>query len=124
MNAQVITTPTGERLVMLPEADYLALVAASDDSADRAALAEFRARLTTGEEELIPAAIVDRLLAGENRIRVWRGHRGLTVNALAAKAGISQAFLSQIESGKREGGVETLRRLAAALDVSLDDLVG
>ncbi len=124
MNAQTIITPAGERLVLVSEADYRALVEAAEDNADRLAVAEFRRRLSAGEEEMIPVAVVDRLLSGENRVRVWREHRGLTATALAERAGIAQAFLSQIETGRRDGTVETLRKLARALDLTLDDLVG
>ena len=124
MNARTIVTPAGERLVMLPEAEYEALLDAAEDSADRDAVATFRAKIAAGEDELVPAAIVDRILAGENRIRVWRGHRGLTVSALAERSGVGQPFLSQIETGKREGTVETLRRIASDLTVTLDDLAG
>jgi DNA-binding XRE family transcriptional regulator/PHD/YefM family antitoxin component YafN of YafNO toxin-antitoxin module len=123
MNTQIITTPTGERLVVLPEADYEALLDAADDAADAAALRSFRARLASGEEELLPAAMVERILAGENAVRVWREHRGLTVRALAEKAGLTQPFVSQIETGKRDGTVATMRRIAEALGVALDDLV-
>lgn len=111
MNAQIIVTPAGERLVLLSEADYAALVEAAEDAAD-------------GEEELLPSAMVERILNGENRIRVWREHRGLTAKALAETAGIAQPFLSQIETGKREGTVDTLRKIAQALSVTIDDLVG
>ena len=124
MRAQTITAPSGERLVVLPEADYLALVEAAEDAADRSALQAFRRKLAAGEEEMIPSGIVDRILAGENRIRVWREHRRLNATALAERAGIAQAFLSQIETGKRDGTVETLRKIATALDVTLDDLLG
>ena len=124
MNAQTIVTPSGERFVLIPEADYEILMSAAEDAADVAAVQTFRLKLEAGEEELIPAVIVDRILNGENRIRVWRDHRGLTCTALAEKAGIAQPFLSQIETGKREGTVETLRRIAAALNVTIDDLVG
>ncbi len=124
MGAQTIVTAGGERLVVLPEAEYEALLDAAEDAEDRLAFTEFQRRLALGEEELVPAGIVDRLLSGENRIRVWRDHRGLTAAVLAEKAGIAQGYLSQIETGKREGTIETLRRLASALAVSLDDLVG
>lgn len=91
---------------------------------DHAAVAEFRARLAAGDEELIPSGIVGRLLAGENPVRVWRSHRGLTVTELAEKAGVAQPYLSQIETGRRDGTLETMRRIAAALGVTLDDLAG
>ncbi len=98
-------------------------VEATDHDNARAALATFRERLASGDEELIPAEIVDRLLSGENRLRVWREHRGLTIRALAEKAGLAQPYLSQIETGRREGTVETYRKLAGALSLSLDDLL-
>jgi len=124
MDPQIVTTPSGERLVVIPEADYETLLAAAEDAVDAAAVEAFRRKLATGDEEPIPAAIVDRILDGESRIRVWRDHRGLTSSALAEKAGIAQAFLSQIETGKRDGTIDTLRRIAAALGVSLDELAG
>ena len=124
MTAQTIVTPAGERLVMLPEAEYVALLDAADDASDRAAVKDFQRRLANGGEELIPAALVDRILAGESRIRVWREHRGLTLKALAEKIGVGQPFLSQIETGKREGTLDTLRKIAGALSLTLDDLVG
>lgn len=124
MNAQFITSPNGERLVVLAEADYEALVQSAEDAEDAASVRRFQERLASGEEELLPAAMVDRILDGENPIRVWREHRGLSVKALAEKAGITPAYLSQVETGKRDGTVETLRKLAGALGVTLDDLVG
>jgi DNA-binding XRE family transcriptional regulator len=123
MTKQVIVTPSGERLVVLPEADYEALVEAAEDAEDLAAVARFEERLAKGEEELVPAAMVDRMLSGENPVRVWREYRGLTATALAEKAGIAQPYLSQIETGKRDGTVETYRRIAEALRVTVDDLI-
>ncbi len=77
----------------------------------------------TRNEEAVPVAVVDRLLAGDNPIRVWREHRGLSLSALAAAAGIGKGYLSQIESGQRQGPAPTLKRIAAALGIDLDDLV-
>jgi hypothetical protein len=77
----------------------------------------------TRAEETVPIAVVDRLLAGENPIRVWREHRGLSLIALAAAAGLGKGYLSQLERGARQGPVSTIQRLAAALCVDLDDLV-
>ncbi|MCC0808577.1 helix-turn-helix transcriptional regulator [Methylobacterium sp. W2] len=124
MNAQTIITPAGERLVLIPEAEYAALIEAAEDAADNAAFDRIEKRLASGEEELIPSDVVDRLLDGENRVRVWREHRGLSAKQLAEKAGIAKPFLSQIETGKREGTVDTLRKIADALSLTIDDLVG
>ena len=47
----------------------------------------------------------------------------MTVAALAEKAGITQPYLSQIETGKREGTLQTMKGIAEALKIGLDDLV-
>jgi DNA-binding XRE family transcriptional regulator len=73
--------------------------------------------------EWIPGEVVDRLIAGEHPIRVWREHRGLKSQDLARQAGISPALLSEIENGKKEGSIKTFAALARALRVDLDDLI-
>lgn len=47
----------------------------------------------------------------------------MTTVVLAKQAGLSQPFISQIENGQRDGSADALRKIAAALTVSLDDLV-
>jgi DNA-binding XRE family transcriptional regulator len=70
----------------------------------------------------IPAAVANALLDGEQPIKVWREHRGLTQETLAEKAGISKAYLCQIETRKRVGALKTLTAIAHALAVSLNEL--
>jgi len=43
--------------------------------------------------------------------------------SLAAEAGISQSYLSQLEQDEREPTLSIALRLAHALDISLDELV-
>ena len=74
------------------------------------------------EDELIPAEFVNRMLDGESPIRVWREFRGLSARDLASMAGISAPYLSLIETGAKTGSLETLKALAAALKVGLDDI--
>lgn len=123
MGAQIITSPAGERLVVLPEHEYQALVDAAEDAADIAAIARIKQQLAAGEEEFVPSDVVDRILAGENLVRVWREHRGLSASTLAEKAGIAQPYLSQIETGKREGTLQTMKKIADALKLTVDDLI-
>ncbi len=78
---------------------------------------------TSAEEESLPVEVVDRLLAGESPIAVFRRHRGLRQRHLAEAAGINPVYLSQIERGKRTGSIRTLAALAKALRVELDDLI-
>ena len=123
MKDRLELTIDGEDFVALSRDAYDRLVEAAEDAADSAAIARFEQRLAAGEEEFVPSAMVDRILAGENLVRVWREHRGLTVSALAEMAGIAQPYLSQIETGKREGTLATMKKIAGALRVKLDDLV-
>ena len=89
-----------------------------------AAMALSQYALAAGDEELVPAAIVNAILDGENPVRVWRQHRGMSQVQLAEAADISQAYLAQIETRKREGTLGLYRSLADVLGVDLDDLVG
>lgn len=108
--------------VTMPRAEFERLVALLEDAEDVAAFDAAQRRLASGEEELVPASVADRLLAGESPVRVWRDHRGLAGKALAAQAGISAPYLAQIEAGQRDPSLSVLKALAAALGVGLDDL--
>ncbi len=121
-NPQIIDTPGGERMVILPLDSYEKLREAAEELADVEAYDEAKRRLAAGEDELIPAEFADRILDGENPVRVWREFRGLSVKALAEKADISPGYLSQIEGGSREGSLSTMKALADALSLTLDDL--
>ncbi|MGK6312070.1 helix-turn-helix domain-containing protein [Neorhizobium sp. DT-125] len=115
---QTITTPNGETLVVLPLAEYENLV----DKADIASADRIKADIAAGRDELVPAEIVNRLIAGENPVKIWRTYRKMTARDLAAKAGISASYLSEIESGKKEGSLSAMKRIAETLEVDLDDL--
>ena len=54
---------------------------------------------------------------------MWRDYRGISASALAEQVGIAAPYLSQMETGKRTGTVETLRDIAKALRVTIDDLI-
>lgn len=123
MNVQIIKTPQGDEMAVLPKADYDRLLDAYEDREDIAAARSFREKLATGDEELIPAEFVNRMLDGESKIKVWRDFRGMSAKALAKSVGISQPYLSQIESGARDGAVETVKKIADALGITVDELV-
>jgi DNA-binding Xre family transcriptional regulator len=107
----------------LRRADYQALLEALEDAADVALLREAEAAVQRGESELLPIEMVERLLAGESPVRVWRTHRGMTANGLARIARLAPSYLSEIETGKKPGSVDALARLARALGVAMEDLV-
>nr|WP_272929037.1 cupin domain-containing protein [Leucobacter chromiireducens] len=52
------------------------------------------------------------------RVAESRELRGLSLRALAAAAGVSSSFLSQLENGRTNASVASLRKIAAALGVT------
>ncbi|MDO5786050.1 MAG: helix-turn-helix transcriptional regulator [Eubacteriales bacterium] len=57
------------------------------------------------------------------QIRKIRNAQGITLEELSFKSGLNAAHLGQIERGLRNPTVETLERIADALEVSFLDLV-
>jgi hypothetical protein len=114
--------------VTLSRAEYEALLERIEEAEDLAAIAAAEAReAALGKEKAradhLPIELVRRLSAGEHPVRVWRAHRGLTREALAAAAaGIAPSYLSEIETRRKPGSLGALAKLAAALCISLDDL--
>ena len=124
MNTQIISNSDKEpAFAVLPYDEYTALIERVEQLEDLHDCQGFEERLARGEEELTPGDVVERLVEGENPVRVWREHRGLTQEELGARTGLSGPYLSQIESGKREGTVKVFAALAKALDVDIGDLV-
>ena len=96
---------------------------AKEDFADIQAALAVEARIARGEEELIPANVVDRLIDREPPLRVWREFRNQTQPALARASGVNRVQIIEIEAGRGSGSVHTLRKLAEALGVPVDDLI-
>src|SRR5687768_4869114 len=59
-----------------------------------------------------------------DRIRSERERRGMSRKVLALEAGMSERYISQIESGKGNISILLLRQLADALDLPLIRLIG
>lgn len=59
-----------------------------------------------------------------NRIREKRKALGLTLKQLGAVIGVSEGGMSHYETGRREPDPDTLKRIATALGVSVDYLLG
>lgn len=80
-----------------------------------------RIRRRMAEIRRAEAADKGRQTLGQ-RIRAAREARRLSQVALAAAAGISQGYLSQLEQDEREPTLSIAARLAGALELSLDHL--
>lgn len=55
------------------------------------------------------------------KLKKFRKERGLSLRALAEKSGISKSTLNDIETGKSNPSVETLAKIAKALDIKISD---
>jgi DNA-binding XRE family transcriptional regulator len=109
-------------MVTIPREEYERLRKAAEDLADITAIERIKADITAGHEELIPSAVVDRMLGGESALRVYREYRGLTQTALAAASRVNRVQIADIEAGRKSGSIDTIRKLADALQVTIDDL--
>ena len=116
---QIIRTPSGEEMVVIPRREYERLIAAAhDEDADDVAIYDARkAELSGDPDALLPAQVSAAMLRGDSRFKALRRWRGLSQSALAAKAGVGQGYLPDIENRRRTGAPESLQRLARALDV-------
>lgn len=120
MNPKIIEKNGKPEWVMIPYKQYLKIAKSLDTADDIRSLKKFK---KTDNGERIPAEVINRILDGENPVKVWREFRGLVQKELAAKAGISKAYLSQIEIGKRTGRANVLKAIADALGVTIDELI-
>src|ERR687885_1654971 len=56
------------------------------------------------------------------RLRALRRFRRCTLRTIAARSGLSESFLSQVERGRSSASIGSLRRIAEALGVTVADL--
>ncbi|WP_299536955.1 helix-turn-helix domain-containing protein [uncultured Streptomyces sp.] len=56
-------------------------------------------------------------------LKRWRGERGFTLDALAARAGVSRGMIIQIEQARTNPSIGTTVKLADALGVSITSLL-
>ena len=120
---QIIRTASGEELVVLPRAEYEALLGgANQDAEDAEDVAIYDARKAEWDAGgiVLPAAVSAAMLRGDSRLKAIRKWRDMTQLHIESKTGIGQGYLSDLESGRRTGTPETLAKLAKALGVKVE----
>jgi len=117
-DVQFIRAPGGAELAVLPRAEYDRLVALAEEASEDAGTARIvrnsKTAIAVGREVVLPKAVVDKLVAGENPIRTIREWREMIQGELAVMVGISQNYLSDLETGKRKGPAALMVKLARA----------
>ena len=119
---QIIERNGKPEWAILPYEEYLKLIEQAELLEDIRDFDEINVAIERGEEELIPAEVVNAILDGKNPIKVWREYCNLTQQQLAEMVGISKPYLSQLETGKRTGTTDVLSAIAKVLDVSLEQV--
>lgn len=104
--------------VELTRPEYEAMVEKIEDLEDIIAFIQFE----DGNPETVPHELIKRRIAGDNPLTIFREHRGLSQRALAAASGVNHVQIGDIESRGKTGSIETLVKLARALDVSVENI--
>lgn len=124
-NARIIAE-NGKKMAVLPLAEYkrmLAIIETKQDAQDIQDAEHILAGIKAGKEPLVPGEVARAIIDGAHPVRAWRIHHAMTAAALAQKAGIARAYLTQIETRKRKGTIDVLRALAKALRIDVDSLL-
>ena len=122
MEAQVLQL-NGMKYAILPYDAYEKMVEILEDARDIADAREIASRIARGEGEYFPSEVVNAILNGENKIKVFREYRGLTQEALAEKINKSVAMIRKLENGSSDGSISTIKAISDALKVDVEMLI-
>ena len=108
--------------ITIDRAEYDAMRQRLEDLEDALAFAEARAR--NAGHPTVSGESVERLVNGENPVKVLREERGMTQRELGEAAGLSTSMVSEIENGNRKPSIDKAGILARTLGVDMDVLFG
>lgn len=115
-------THAGKKMAVLPIKELKQLIEDAEMLSCIRAYDFAKARVELEEDEIIPFELVERRVSGENAVKIWREYRGFTQEKLAKNSGVSRPLIAAIEAGYKKGSLATIKKLANALDVSLEQL--
>jgi DNA-binding XRE family transcriptional regulator len=123
MKPQIITTPEGSELVVIPRAEYEELkikanFADEEDDEDCALYDDRKAELASGQDTHLPPEVSAAMLRGECLLKALRNWRGVTQNQLAKQTNLAQGYISDLEAGRRKGTKETMTLIAQSLKIN------
>ena len=123
MSVQIIEKNGKPEWAVIPFSEYKKLQEALEDSEDIKDIEESVLAIREGKEMTVPGEVTFAILDGVSPIRAWRKHKQIKMNELAKKVGISSAYLSQIENGKRNPTIYTLKAIAKKLTIDIEMLI-
>ena len=116
MKHTIVVTPSGEELVLIAKADF-------EQIEERLDIAAYDMAKSADSGETLDAGDVAKALAAPTPLAFWRERRGMALNELAARIGVSPDHAADLEEGRRKGDPTLLKRLAIALRVRIEDLI-
>ncbi|ORE93808.1 helix-turn-helix transcriptional regulator [Aurantimonas sp. 22II-16-19i] len=109
----------GESMIVMTRAEYDDLI---EDAGDIALVRQ--AELDYPDSPSMPSELARAVWDGElHPLAAWRKSVGMTQAELAAAAGLRAATVSDIESRKIDPRLSTLKALATALKLGIEDIV-
>ena len=103
-------------MITIPRVAYESLLQELEDARDLALIAERRHEPTMSIER------VERSMAGESLVKLWREEKGVKQSELAAAVGIARSTMNEIESGKKTPGLRIALKIAGQFGLTVDDL--
>ncbi len=123
MNIQIIEKNGKPEWAVIPFKEYEKIQAALEDAEDIKDIDENLKAIQEGKEITVPAEVTFAILDGTNPIRAWREYKQIKMSELSKKVGISSAYLSQIENGKRNPTIDKLKVIAKELSIDIEMLI-
>ncbi len=86
-------------------------------------LHDYREMSNQNENTALPDDVLNKITAREHHpIKIVRNYRNMTQAELAKKAGLSRPYLTEIETGKKDGSLRAMKAIAEALNVTVGTL--
>jgi len=123
MNVQIIEKNGHPEWAIIPYKEFEVIREAIEDAEDIRDIEKNLKAISQNKETVIPGEITFTILDGANPIRAWREYKKIKLTELAKKVGISASYLSQIENGKRNPTIDTLKLIATSLRVDTELLI-
>ncbi len=120
---QIIEKGGHPAFVVIAHDKWIKMQSLLEEAADIRAYDKAKMALAKGEEVTLPASVAKKMMEGLHPVAVLREWRSLTQRELAQKAGLSPLSISHIETRVRKGGIQSMRKIAKALDVPLETLL-
>ena len=108
-NHQIITKDGKPAFAVIPWDEYKQLL---------------RNQIKTDDADVwFPNDVVKANVRGDSLVKAWREHLGLTQEELAKRAGIKQPSLARLENAESNPRKSTLKKLADAMNISIEQLI-